>query len=234
MAATITPVIFSIGTLSACLAGEKPETTAPPESRPSAPIAQTDPGESAGPDTGGHGAQAVSPSLITISWRPNSESDLAGYRIYKNGAIIALVQGNVTTYADRDVVPAKMYSYFLTAFDIAGNESNPSATYRATTPPPAMSPLSFASDVFPILQSQCSSCHAAFAMADTAYTRLTAMAGGPCAGRHVVVPGNASASLLFQKATGSQDCGETPPSGPLSSAQASIVGAWINQGGLNN
>ncbi len=186
------------------------------------------------PDTGGLGAKAVAASLIKITWRPNSESDLAGYKVYRDGKILAFERGTLTTYADRSVLPATTYAYNISAFDIAGNESGFSSTYRATTPPGAMAPLSFANDVFPILQEHCSSCHVAYATVSTAYTLATAVGTGPCEGRRITIVGNAPASVLYQKITASQDCGEAPPAGPLASAQARIVGAWINQGALNN
>jgi hypothetical protein len=193
-----------------------------------------DSGDQFAPDTGGPGAKAVAASLIKVTWRPNSEADLAGYRVYRDGKLLATVQRIPTTYADRAVLPATTYAYNLSAFDGAGNESGLSATYRATTPPGAMSRLSFANDVFPILQAQCSSCHVGYANVSTAYTLATAVGTGPCEGRRITIVGNAPASLLYQKITASQDCGEAPPGGALPSEQARIIGAWINQGALNN
>ncbi len=71
-------------------------------------------------------------------------------------------------------------------------------------------------------------------MVSSAYTLATAVGTGPCEGRRITIVGNALASLLYQKITASQDCGEAPPGGALPSEQARIVGAWINQGALNN
>lgn len=229
-------LLFFAGLYGACTGGEPTDIadvtspTIPPQTDPGGD--PFDPG--VGQDPSSPGARAVSASLINITWKPNTETDLAGYKVYRNEKAIKVVDKKTTTYADRDVLPATTYTYALTAFDIAGNESVASPTFRATTHPTSMPPLSFASDVFPMLQSQCSNCHAAFATLDTAFTRLTSMGSGPCAGRRLMVPGNALRSLLFQKITGSHDCGDLPPSAPLPSAQANVIGAWINQGGINN
>lgn len=205
-----------------------------PSDGPDANVDPIDPGPD--PDPRKPLAWAVSASLIHVRWQPNTESDLAGYKVYRDDSqfAIALVQRNITTYEDRDVLPAKTYTYNLTAFDAAGNESVQSPTLRATTPPGVMPPLSFATDVFPILQAQCASCHSAYVDLASAYTLLTSVGNGPCAGRRMMIPGNALRSLVFQTVTGSQDCGPALPAGALQSAQARIVGAWINQGGLNN
>lgn len=235
--ATIIPVA---GLLAACVGSDKADVAGAPGAAPVGGRApQTDPGDDPsgtdpGRDTGGPGARAVSASLVTIRWQANSETDLAGYRVYRNEKPLATVDRNTVAYSDRDVLPATMYAYNLTAFDTAGNESLWSPVYRATTPPGTMPTLSFAIDVFPILQAHCSSCHAAYATLPTAYTVVTSLANGACAGQRLMIPGNASLSLLYQGVTGSQDCGAAPPSGPLASAQARIIGAWINQGGLNN
>lgn len=228
-------IAILVAGLGACAAKTEPAVDAPTGDLPP----QTDPGnDDTDPrqDSGGPGARAVSSSLIIVTWAPNTEKDLAGYKVYRNGTPrpIATVPGKFTRYEDRNVLPATTYSYTLTAFDKAGNESVMTQTFRATTPPENMPVQTLTGDVFPILESQCSSCHAAFADISTAYTELTSMGTGPCVGRRIVIPGNALRSLLFQKITGSHDCGEIPPSLPLPSAEANIIGAWINQGGLDN
>lgn len=206
------------------------ETTVQPDA---AILADAQP-EDAPPATGGPHARPVSSTLIEVVWAANSETDLAGYKIYRDGVVVALIRGDMTSYSDRNVLPATTYTYSVTAFDLAGNESQQTPPLRATTPPGTLPNQSFQADVFPILESKCSSCHAAYSAPMTAYTRLTSVGSGPCAGQLLVVTGNSAKSLLYQIVTGSQDCAQPLPSGPLPSAQASVVGAWINQGGLDN
>lgn len=211
------------------------------ERRPWGSPPQTDPDDSQGSgldqDDGRPGARAISPQLIHIRWQANTERDLAGYKVYRRdlgASALKSVSADTLTYADRSVLPATTYEYYLTAYDIAGNQSIASPVFRATTPPKNMPIQTFSGDVFPILESNCSNCHAAFASASTALTRLTSVGTGPCAGQRLVIPGNALRSLLFQIVTDSYECGELPLPGPLPWEQANVIGAWINQGGLNN
>lgn len=66
---------------------------------------------------------------VDLNWNANTESDLAGYRIYKNGALVntnALVTKNTYTLAD---LPADVnYAIQVSAVDRSGNESPKSQT----------------------------------------------------------------------------------------------------------
>src|SRR6266850_2469005 len=94
---------------------------------------------------GGLAAAAVSPFRIDLSWRTSTDDvGVAGYRIFRSGSAI----GTSTTlsWSDTAVAPSTTYSYAVSAFDAAGNESQPSAPASATTPaappdtvPPAVS-----------------------------------------------------------------------------------------------
>ena len=74
---------------------------------------------------------ASSSSSATLTWRANSETDLAGYKIYRStipgryeqGNVVAMLRGNVTTYQATGLQFGKTYFFVVTAFDIAGNES---------------------------------------------------------------------------------------------------------------
>ena len=85
---------------------------------------------------------------VTLSWPKNMEGDLAGYRLYRSesedGSGEYIREGNdisatATTYIDGNVQNGKIYWYYLTAFDVAGNEGAPSdkvvAKPRDDTPP---------------------------------------------------------------------------------------------------
>ncbi len=66
-----------------------------------------------------------------LSWTANTESDLAGYKVYRGtqsgvyGTSIAV--GNVTTYQFTNLAPNTTYFFSITALDTAGNESVPSS-----------------------------------------------------------------------------------------------------------
>jgi hypothetical protein len=72
-----------------------------------------------------------STSSATLTWRPNSERDLAGYKVYRStvrgqydqGKVVATIRGNVTTYQTSSLQLGNTYFFVVTAFDVAGNES---------------------------------------------------------------------------------------------------------------
>lgn len=77
-------------------------------------------------------------SDASFTWSPNTETDLAGYKIYYSylGVETVIDVGNVTRYT---VVgnPDGMADYWATAYDINGNESDKS-TIISHDPPPAI------------------------------------------------------------------------------------------------
>jgi hypothetical protein len=67
---------------------------------------------------------------IELVWDRVGDSDLAGYRVYRNGQKIA--DGLLTpVYSDSNVVAGTRYSYQVSAVDQAGNESDKSAPEEA-------------------------------------------------------------------------------------------------------
>jgi hypothetical protein len=68
-------------------------------------------------------------SSATLTWNANTESDLAGYKVYRAtapgayGAPIATLQGNVTNYVATGLQVGTTYYFVVTAYDTAGNES---------------------------------------------------------------------------------------------------------------
>jgi hypothetical protein len=79
------------------------------------------------------------PPFVDLIWAPDSEADLAGYRVYRrvnNGQILKLNSELVKTpaYRDTNVVPGKTYSYSVSAVDIRGNESARSEEVSETAP----------------------------------------------------------------------------------------------------
>jgi hypothetical protein len=71
------------------------------------------------------------PGQVTLSWARGSESDLAGYRVLRDGVQVASL-GVVTSYTDSGLLSSRSYDYAVRAVDSAGNLSPVSATVTAT------------------------------------------------------------------------------------------------------
>ncbi len=90
------------------------------------------------------GLQAVFSSVgqkpfIDLTWAPDTESDLAGYIVYRRTAGSAFTA--VTTapvkapaWRDNDVHPGQKYFYTVTAVDVRGNQSAQSAPAEESVP----------------------------------------------------------------------------------------------------
>ncbi|HSP89110.1 MAG TPA: glucoamylase family protein [Ignavibacteriaceae bacterium] len=74
---------------------------------------------------------------INLTWTLNTETDLAGYRIYRSDTsdfeIVASLPGNATYFQNNTGVPPKTYTYKISAFDSSGNESDLSEGVTAST-----------------------------------------------------------------------------------------------------
>ena len=68
---------------------------------------------------------------VDLTWTANTETDLASYRVLRDGAVLATVVG-VTGYTDTAVVNETTYAYAVVAVDTHDNASAPSETVRAT------------------------------------------------------------------------------------------------------
>jgi hypothetical protein len=72
---------------------------------------------------------APTTSSATLTWNANTESDLAGYKVYRAtasgayGAPIATLQANVTSYIATGLQAGTTYFFVVTAYDTTGNES---------------------------------------------------------------------------------------------------------------
>ncbi len=94
---------------------------------------------SAAPPTG-LTAELLDGEDARLEWQPNAESDLAGYHVYRNGLRLTPAPISETTYLDPDL-PEGTYIYTVTALDLAGHESAPSApavVHVDRTPPAAV------------------------------------------------------------------------------------------------
>jgi hypothetical protein len=90
------------------------------------------PGDSAAPAAPVGLVAEAGDGSVTLSWTANTEPDVVGYRVYRDGTLLtpSLVTG--TSYTDNGVQNGTVYTYTLTAVDTSGNESPASAEVRAT------------------------------------------------------------------------------------------------------
>ena len=70
---------------------------------------------------------AAQADSVSLTWDPNPEEDLAGYKVYVGTTPAAYTDiidvGHVTTYTISDLVPGETYFFAVTAYDIFANES---------------------------------------------------------------------------------------------------------------
>lgn len=86
-------------------------------------------------------------TAIDLNWTASTDNiGIAGYRIYRNGSLVRLLQGAGAAFHDAGLAASTSYSYAVAAFDAAGNVSAQSSTVSASTSAaPAESPLLSAS-----------------------------------------------------------------------------------------
>jgi chitodextrinase len=79
-------------------------------------------------------ARAVSSKRVNLSWKTSTDNvGVAGYRIYRNGKLIATTVS--TTYYDQGLLPSTAYIYKVVSFDAAGNNSVRSSVTVSTLAP---------------------------------------------------------------------------------------------------
>lgn len=79
-------------------------------------------------------ATGVTASQVSLSWTASTDNvGVTGYRVVRDGTIIAAVSG--TSYTDASVSPSTQYAYQVIAYDAAGN-STASGTLSVITPAP--------------------------------------------------------------------------------------------------
>ncbi len=75
---------------------------------------------------------------VTLEWDPNTEPDLAGYKVYYGTAPrtygTPITLGKVTTYTVTGLTPGTTYYFAVTAYNTAGLESGFSNEVFATIP----------------------------------------------------------------------------------------------------
>ncbi|MGE5529281.1 MAG: Ig-like domain-containing protein [Patescibacteria group bacterium] len=79
-------------------------------------------------------ATAVSSSQIDLSWTASTDNvGVAGYQVFRGGEQVGT--STTTTFSDTGLSPGTTYSYYVKAYDAAGNVSPQSNTAQATTQP---------------------------------------------------------------------------------------------------
>ncbi len=85
----------------------------------------------------GAAAQAA-PDRVTVAWDPNPETDIAGYNVYYgivgSGVTNKVSPGTTTQQQVISLQPQTQYWFYVTAFNTAGLESDPSQVLSYTTP----------------------------------------------------------------------------------------------------
>ncbi len=98
--------------------------------------------------------------------------------------------------------------------------------------------VKFATDVQPIFNNQCVSCHGNSGNLNlesgNSYNNLVGVNASGYSGKRVVA-GDAEHSILYKKIDGSGQYGSNMPLGSnLSAAQINTIKQWIDEGALNN
>ena len=79
-------------------------------------------------------ATPASATSVTLSWTASTDDTaVAGYKIYRNGSLVAT--STTASYTDTGLTPLTRYSYTVLATDAAGNASPQSSAAAATTLP---------------------------------------------------------------------------------------------------
>jgi subtilisin family serine protease len=84
---------------------------------------------------------------VDLSWPANTETDLAGYEVWRGDVTTGPVAsvGKVTSWTDSNVTNGTTYTYSLVAHDLSGNRSAASLTVSATPAAPSVSALTLLS-----------------------------------------------------------------------------------------
>ena len=74
----------------------------------------------------------VTTSTASLSWNPSTDDvGVAGYKVYRAGAQVGTT--SATAFTDTGLMPSTAYSYTVSAYDAAGNNSASSSAVQATT-----------------------------------------------------------------------------------------------------
>jgi hypothetical protein len=71
-------------------------------------------------------------NTIELTWEPVAAADLKGYRVYRNGELLAEV--DAPACSDKKVETSRAYTYSVSSIDTRGNESARSTPVEITAP----------------------------------------------------------------------------------------------------
>ena len=80
---------------------------------------------------------AIDVRAVTLAWNPNPESDIGGYRLFwgeTNAPATSREVGNTTQTQVTNLAGGRTYYFYLTAYNSAGLESDPSSTVFYSQP----------------------------------------------------------------------------------------------------
>jgi len=77
---------------------------------------------------------AVSASQVNLSWAASTDNvGVAGYKIYRNGSTTPIGTTTATSFSDTNLTASTAYSYSVSAYDAAANESAQTSPLQVTT-----------------------------------------------------------------------------------------------------
>ncbi len=147
-----------------------------------------------------------------------------------------------TSYSVSGLNSGSTYYFVVRAEDAAGNSDT-----NTTEASAAIAGNSFSGQVQPILSANCGGggCHSGsrpaqglnLSSASVSYGNLVNVASSECSANKRVLPSQPAASYLISKLKGSGSCysgSKMPIGGSLSTADISLISAWIAAGAPNN
>jgi hypothetical protein len=192
------------------------------------------------------GTERSAPSELSASTRNVSLAKGSSEQIAISGGVTPYF---VKTQPDNAKATASLNSTMLT---ISGIDTGTTSTILADSKVPiadsleifisilsALPPVSFSSQVQPIFNAHCTSCHGGNGgltiTAGVSYNNLVNVnAQSSCTALKRVLPSGAASSVLYRKISGTS-CGSQMPQGSILSADdIAVISNWINQGANNN
>ena len=79
-------------------------------------------------------AEPVSQQAVSLQWTDNSDNE-DGFKIYRDGSVVATIGANITVYQDTGLEAGKSYHYIVKAYNVAGESGTVSSTVKTHNPP---------------------------------------------------------------------------------------------------